>query len=232
MNTKIKTTARFFPALLVLGLIGFCLATVSCERYEPTEIKEPVKVCDVLNPLTDLPWLKELVSRGDMLPCKIYQCTYNDTVGFFFFLNPPFKAYILNNCEGEYVCSMGAHNGCKDVGIDFNSRKLLWLDTALIFVDNPLSPDNPWSFWLRKYIEDCPKRCETSVKIYQCNYRDGVGFIFDYVDLGYYDVDDFLGNPVCDSQCTSEDPKYQYCNCKYYDIDYESKVLIWEYIKK
>ena len=222
MEILLKNGKKVAVGTLCALLAGFCLCVVNCERYEP-QIIIPVKVCDVDNPLTDLPWLEKETRAGY---CKIYQCVYNDTVGFLLIASPPFMAYRLKNCEGETVCMNGYISGCKDVGIDFDSRKLIWLDTALMFVDNPLSTDNPWSFWLIKYIEDCSKLCKTTVKIYQCNYRDGVGFIFDYVDLGYYDLYDFIGNPECDSRYTGG-----HLNCKDFDIDFDSKKLIWEYIK-
>ena len=227
----LKKPRRFFSrkavvVALFFGVIGLSLCVVSCEEYEPEIIPPPVIVCDVLNPLTDLPWLKEIVrtvDSGFSLCHWIYQCNYNDTVGFLLVNAPTFRAYNLINCEGEIVCSQGYHSGCKDIAVDFNSRKLLWLDTAFLFVDNPLSADSPLLSWLKKYVEDCPKQCNTTVKIYQCNYRDGVGFVFDYVDLGYYILWNIVGDVDWDSRQTP------WCD---WEIDHRNKVLIWEYIKE
>ena len=203
------------------------LAKTSCERYEPTEIKEPVKVCDVLNPIKDLPWLEEIVRVQEDYEIPmflwIYQCNYNDTVGFLLVGAPTLRYYNLKNCEGETVCAKGdSPINCPGVSIDFNSRKLIWLDTVSLFHD-PLSTDNPWSFWLIKFIGDYPKKNAESIKIYQCNYRDGVGLIFDYVDFGCYKLVNILGETDWDSRNT---PRYDW------EIDHENKKLIWEYIKE
>jgi hypothetical protein len=231
MKIQIKKTVKFTMVALCLGLVGFCLSTVSCDKPingmnnedegDTTQITTPVKICDVDNPLTDLPWLKEIVDNA--LFGRIYQCTYEDTVGFFFFFYK-FSTYSLKNCEGITVCYVrdigGSHGGCSGANIDFNSRKLIWVNPIVCHFDNPLT-DLPW---LKEFTDTYPTLYTKTVRIYQCNYIDGIGFLIDYVDSDY--------SILKDCQCRTEyDSRYSKGKeCEELNIDFENKVLIWEYI--
>ena len=230
MNINFSKSKRFTAAMLCTLVVGLFVA-YGCVKPEPPTggVKEPVippvKVCDVLNPLTDLPWLEKMlraVSVNPMYPPVgwIYQCNYNDTVGFLL-VTGQFYQFALCDCEGKNLCSAGCFSSCKDFDIDLNSRKLLWVHPKLCSFDNPLTDID----WLKEYVEDCPEKCKSTVKIYQCNYLDGVGFIFDYPDLGYYDLWNIVGDFVWSSSSTT--PLYYELG-----IDHKSKKLIWEYIKK
>ena len=203
-------------------VLAVCLIGVSCDRYEPSDTPQTadtiVKVCDVDNPLTDLYWLKRHVINPSNV-IKIYQCPYNDTMGFLLVIEG-ISRYSLVNCEATTVCLIGEYNNtCEENGIsvDFESRKLLWLHPKILRIfDDPLTN----SEWLKHLVNTQP--FVETVKIYKCNYIDGIGFLFDFVNSDSYTLCDYLGTEVCYSGYPGD--------CSRYNIDFESKVLIWEYI--
>ena len=219
---KKGTVETLCVVLIPLIVLAVCLIGVSCERYEPSNTSQTtdtiVKVCDVDNPLTDLTWLKEIVDSGQY--CKIHQCTYNDTIGFILSVEDGFGRYILVDCEGKRVCFKGDMGGdCWKINIDFESRKLLWINPEVLRVFNdPLNN----SKWLRSFVDKYPTPSAETLRIYKCNYRDGIGFLLYYVNSGDYDLVDDIGGGVCYSGYPGD--------CSRYNIDFESKVLIWEYI--
>ena len=89
--------------------------------------------CEFENPLTDLPWLKDLINgwKQNGWNSKIYQCTYKDGIGFL--LEPcvgcPDAGYSFVNCEGIVLCGGGGLLGkdnCSEFDIDFESKTLIW----------------------------------------------------------------------------------------------------------
>jgi hypothetical protein len=95
--------------------------------------KNKEKVCNVKNPLTDLPWLKAKVEELTLLyqetpsDVAIYQCRYGKgQMGFLVDLGNIASFY---NCEGEVLCATGGVAGvtCPDeLNIGFDNRKLIW----------------------------------------------------------------------------------------------------------
>jgi len=93
--------------------------------------------CEFENPLTDLPWLKEIIDgiekdaeAGHKQHAKIYQCTYTDGIGFLLELcvGCPDFGYWLRSCEGESLCTIYGHAGdpCQELNVDFENKKLIW----------------------------------------------------------------------------------------------------------
>jgi len=115
-------------AVTTLSLIVVTLfAAVGCVKPET-----PPKTCNVENPLTDLPWLKDkvdeitLLFQDDPLHIAIYQCTYDDGKTGFLIDQGNIKPFY--NCNGEILCTMGGFAGedCPELKIDFESKKLIW----------------------------------------------------------------------------------------------------------
>jgi len=76
-----------------------------------------MKVCGVDNPLTDLPWLKEITETSHRL--MIFQHTYEDGIGFSL-LNTSLipRVHEFHNCEGIFLCSFGGNeNYCSHLKI-------------------------------------------------------------------------------------------------------------------
>ena len=100
---------------------------------------ELIKICNVDNPLTDLPWLKEIIDEfeknaatlGYNPHARIYQCTYKDGIGFLLEMcvGCPDTGYSFRNCEGEILCEGGGLSGedsCPELNIDYENKKLIW----------------------------------------------------------------------------------------------------------
>jgi len=96
-----------------------------------------IKTCNVDNPLTDLPWLKEFINRleqdveaGFSHNARIYQCAYRDGVGFLLDIcvGCPDAGYWLRNCEGESLCVMYGYAGdkCVEFNVDLENKILIW----------------------------------------------------------------------------------------------------------
>ena len=122
-------TKKLIPALLLIfGLVSLN----GCG-------KTPQNVCGVKNPLTDLPWLNQIIAvceensqNGYGMPCRIYQCTYdNDKIGFL--IEPcagcPDAGYSFCSCDGTILCGGGGISGidtCGEFNIDFTNKKLIY----------------------------------------------------------------------------------------------------------
>jgi len=94
-----------FNALLLIMIAGLS----SCQKE---------KACNVENPLTDLPWLKEIIREVEndshAVLCnhvRIYQCAYSDGIGFMLNRECPDIPYSFLNCEGVILCSGGGFTG-------------------------------------------------------------------------------------------------------------------------
>jgi hypothetical protein len=92
---------------------------------------------EVENPLTDLPWLKEIIDgiekdaeAGYKQHARIYQCTYINGTGFLLELcvGCPDSGYWLKSYEGESLCIMYGLAGdpCQELNVDFENKKLIW----------------------------------------------------------------------------------------------------------
>ncbi len=114
-------------------LVMLSIAFVSCGK--DNKISNPV--CNVDNPLTDLPWLKEILDgieknaeSGHKQHARIYQCTYRDGTGFLLEMcvDCPDAGYSFRNCEGLILCGGGGIDGkdnCSEFSIDFENKKLI-----------------------------------------------------------------------------------------------------------
>ena len=123
-----KKNILIFAAFVLISVGGFS----ACEEKEGT-LKE--QVCDVNNPLIDLPWLKKIVDDFENAEeyrqhARIYQCAYKDGIGFLLELcvGCPDHGYLLTSCTGESLCTLWgiAGNPCKDFDIDFENKELIW----------------------------------------------------------------------------------------------------------
>ena len=97
-----------------------------------------IEACNVDNPLTDLPWLKEMVDgvekdieAGYKRHARIYLCTYKDGTGFLLEMCVacPDAGYSFVNCEGVVLCGGGGITGidnCPEFNIDYENKELLW----------------------------------------------------------------------------------------------------------
>jgi len=93
-------------AVSKLCILLLLAGSFSCNQKMSTN----ESACNVKNPLTDLPWLQEIVQKRAEYPgmlMNIYQCNYNgDAYGFF--MEPCVNCFVsyvvLYNCEGEILC--------------------------------------------------------------------------------------------------------------------------------
>jgi len=89
------------------------------------------KVCNIDNPLTDLPWLKAQVDEielnvqdGNPIRVSIYQCVYgNKETGFLVDIGNTKPFY---NCNGEVLCTMGGFMGETCSELNIVTKKLIW----------------------------------------------------------------------------------------------------------
>ena len=92
-------------------------------------------------------------------------------------------------------------------------------------IKNPL-PDLPW---LKEIIDGFEKDAEAGYKqharIYQCSYRDGIGFLLELCvncpDFGYW-LKSCEGESLCVMWGIAGD------SCTEFDVDFKNKELIWE----
>jgi len=135
MNTKV-----FMYIAILLFLTG---SLSSCGNNSSSTCKETInlpeeKVCDVTDPLINLPWLKEYIdevkrSDGNV---AIFICSYKNGTGFLLYSGCPpgiycdaGPGYILKNCEGETLCITDGANviNCQEeFDVDFNNKILIY----------------------------------------------------------------------------------------------------------
>jgi hypothetical protein len=90
---------RFFRILAILLMLAGSVS--SCSKKEP--------VCNVNNPLTDLPWLKEFIHGSEQMPGmlrSISQCTYNNGIDGFLIVpcaNCDSYLIVLCSCDGSVL---------------------------------------------------------------------------------------------------------------------------------
>jgi len=116
---------KFFTCLTVIGLF-LLISLSSCQKE---------KICDVTNPLRDLPWLKEIKKNGYIYPKgmyrNIYQCTYNNGIdGFYIEPCVNCQDYIasLFSCEGTVLFDLQEIINYKIYHEEWNveDKKLIW----------------------------------------------------------------------------------------------------------
>ena len=197
-----------------------------------TEWREvAIILCNVENPITDLPWLAakidEYIALIQDFICThlcVYQYPYgNGQTGFFFPEESTWQPF--RNCEGDTLCLWGGYLGetCPHLNIDWTNEKLIWDEFFIppppCIFDDPLEDLK----WLKDFIESYDDLLNPPhTKIYQCTYREvGTGFIIYHVSFGYWILKNCKGTGVCASDHEGE--------CDKYNIDYDSWTLIWEY---
>ena len=137
---KIKTSLKILKVCLlivaIVMLITVCNNNVS-SSIKDRDTNDMNNSCEFDNPLTDLPWLKEIVDgiekdaeAGYKQHARIYQCTYTDGTGFLLELHIgyPDSGYWLKSCKGESLCIMWGHAGdpCTKYNVDFENKNLIW----------------------------------------------------------------------------------------------------------
>lgn len=118
--------------LILISLM--MVMVVGCKTAPNAPVVLPPKtVCDVANPLTDLPWLSKMIADIEMYApedARIYQCTYRDGVGFLldFCVNCYDPALLLVDCQGNTLCTYGgiANILCEEFAVDFENKKLIY----------------------------------------------------------------------------------------------------------
>ena len=127
-----------FLCLQTMMDLGFLYPVENFSQIIIEQISYNVKdCCKFENPLTDLPWLKEIVDgweaesvAGNPPHARIYQCTYRDGIGFL--LEPCVGCadfgYELTNCDGELLCIMWgfAGNPCTEFNVDFENKTFIY----------------------------------------------------------------------------------------------------------
>ena len=196
--------------------------------------EEKNKVCNVNNPLTDLPWLKaKTASLIQIQYGSIHQCVYGNGETGFFVAQGDIRT--LYNCNGEILCAMGGVTGvttCSPFNIDFEGMLLIWwVENG--FVNGICEYDKPVEdlLWLKKIVEEFTAYSNSVAKrhfkIYQCT----------YVDEGSEKVG-FIVSPIC-VDCGDDTAMLYRCTgrklcsmggilgvCDEYNIT--NKELIWE----
>jgi len=126
-SLKIFKKPRWFTMITTLCLVVVTLlAAFGCDKS-----KKPVNICNVDNPLTDLPWLKEkidefnlLAQESQNLSIAIYQCKYgSDDVGF---LIDEGNTKPFYNSSGEVLCIIGGFAGETCSELNIVSQELIW----------------------------------------------------------------------------------------------------------
>lgn len=111
---------------------GFVLFSCNSNPVSSSEESDNGKsVCDVANPIEDLPWLKSEVSKmsAEETPDFSYfvnQAEYKDQIVFTFTNNNPVGIYQVKyyNCKGEVICS--DITGCRDIIDNSMNLKVIW----------------------------------------------------------------------------------------------------------
>ena len=101
---------------VLLISIGITLFFMSCQK--------PGRICQVSNPLTELPWLKERIGVNNIEVSKVIlkdKKKKRRIEGFAIVVNKQHSFYVVGyyNCSGEVLCSNGGVAGfqCNDYEI-------------------------------------------------------------------------------------------------------------------
>ena len=121
-QTKMKTNILKLAVILLI----FAGSLSSCEKNKGNKM-----VCNVKNPLTDLPWLKDKVAeltslyQGQSSHIAIWQCTYGG--GYVGFWEGHENVAFLFDCNGDLLCTMNEATGVTSCpGVDIDLKKLIW----------------------------------------------------------------------------------------------------------
>ena len=119
-------------AAILLMLAGSFLSCKDKNEKQCTENE-----CNVCDPLTDLPWMKEVIKKnfleipGYTFHKKIYQCTYKNGIGFvveWCATTCDDVGSTLFSCDGEelcYICGF-CNEYCNEWEIDTENMKLIF----------------------------------------------------------------------------------------------------------
>jgi len=126
MKIILKKTLWFTVITKLCLVVVTLFAANGCDKSEI-----PPTACNVDNPLTDLPWLKEkidefnlLVQENQNLSIAIYQCKYgNEEIGF---LIDEGNTKPFYNCNGDILCIMGGFAGETCSELNILSQELIW----------------------------------------------------------------------------------------------------------
>jgi hypothetical protein len=119
-------TDVFKITVIILLLAG---SISSCSKKE-----SPEPWCDVNNPLTDLPWLKEFVHSSEQMPGMfkdISQCTYNNGIEGFL-ITPCVNCFsyviVLYSCDGTVLQETGEGTSTEAFFEEWNIKdmKIIW----------------------------------------------------------------------------------------------------------
>ena len=172
MKTILKNPL-WFTVITTLFLVIITLAS-SCDKSE-----SPPATCNFDKPLTDLPWLKEIIDEfekekerlGYNRHARIYQCSYNEGIGFLveMCVGCSNAAYSFRDCEGMFLCGGGPLGEaiCSQLNIDFENKVLIWeveksteyyiyenFNISACGVNNPLQNIE----WLKEYCSNIKEK--------------------------------------------------------------------------
>jgi len=144
--TRTESTLKFITLiiaalLIIAGSISACKEKSDCPCTTLKNVTKE-KVCDIDNPLTDLPWLKEYIDGREYdkkvfkqkeqkspYQVSIYLCSYKDGIGFLIDQSRISSLYpYLKDCKGRYI-THGEQNIqyiCEEWGIDYENKQLIF----------------------------------------------------------------------------------------------------------
>ena len=161
------------------------------------------ELCNLENPLTDLPWLKAIVDgyisviqQGNHVNTVIYQCTYGEgQTGFI--VDQGNLAYLCN-CKGDTLCILGGYMGETCPQFKIGNKIIIWKAVNGIFCGFDNNPLEELS-WLKKIVEEFTAYpVKRHFKIYECT----------YIEEGYEKIG-FIVNPIC-VNCSDDDAEMLY----------------------
>ena len=124
--------------------VSFVSCTDNDNRCKEIKNLPQEKVCDVTNPLVDLPWLKEYIddNKNSDNSISIFICSYKHSTGFLLYSGCPPNIdcftgpnYVLKNCEGETLCITDGSNviNCQEeFEVDFKNKILIYEKICLL----------------------------------------------------------------------------------------------------